>query len=36
MVVRRNYIVVYAEDAGPATILQVLHAARQWPRTEAP
>ena len=36
MVVRRNYIVVYGEDAGTVTILRVLHAARQWPRTEAP
>lgn len=30
MVVRRNYIVVYAEDALAVTILRVLHAARQW------
>ena len=35
MVVRRNYIVVYAEDASAVTVLRVLHAARQWPRTEA-
>ena len=36
MVVRRNYIVVYTEDAQAVTILRVLHAARQWPRTDAP
>ena len=34
MVVRRNYIVVYAEDALAVTILRVLHAARQWPPRE--
>ena len=34
MVVRRNYIVVYAEDALVVTILRVLHAARQWPPRE--
>ena len=33
MVVRSNYIVVYAEDADTVTILRVLHAAQQWPRT---
>ena len=33
MVVRRNYIVVYAEDARAVTILRVLHAAQQWPPT---
>lgn len=32
MLVRRNYIVVYAEDAGVVTILRVLHAAQMWPR----
>ena len=31
MVVRTNYIVVYAEDARGVTILRVLHAAQQWP-----
>ncbi|MGO9266616.1 MAG: type II toxin-antitoxin system RelE/ParE family toxin [Candidatus Binataceae bacterium] len=31
MVVRRNYIVVYAEDVLAVTILRVLHAAQQWP-----
>ena len=36
MVVRANYIVIYAEDAGDVTILRVLHAARQWPGTETP
>jgi addiction module RelE/StbE family toxin len=30
MVVRPNYIVVYAEDA--VVILRVLHATRQWPQ----
>ena len=33
MVVRSNYIVVYAEDVDTVTILRVLHAARQWPPT---
>ena len=31
MVVRSNYIVVYAEDTDTVTILRVLHAAQQWP-----
>ncbi len=31
LVVRRNYVVVYAEDPGAVTILRVLHAAQQWP-----
>lgn len=31
MVVRPNYLVVYAEDAWAVTILRVLHAAQQWP-----
>lgn len=31
MVVRTNYIVVYAEDARAVSILRVLHAAQQWP-----
>lgn len=31
MVVRSNYVVVYAEDGGVVTVLRVLHAARQWP-----
>jgi addiction module RelE/StbE family toxin len=31
MVVRPNYIVVYAEDAATVSILRVLHAAQQWP-----
>ena len=35
MVVRRNYIVVYLEDASAVAVLRVLHAAQQWPRTEA-
>lgn len=36
MIVRRNYVVVYSETAGAITVLRVLHAARQWPRTEIP
>ena len=36
MVVRRNYIVVYAEDTGAVTVLRVLHGAQQWPWTETP
>jgi addiction module toxin, RelE/StbE family len=35
MVVRPNYVVVYTEDARAVTILRVLHAAQQWPCTEA-
>lgn len=31
MVVRTNYLVVYAEDARAVSILRVLHAAQQWP-----
>ena len=31
MVVRSNYIVIYAEDERAVTILRVLHAAQQWP-----
>ena len=31
MLVRKNYIVVYAEDAHVVTILRVLHAAQMWP-----
>ncbi|ABS70197.1 MULTISPECIES: type II toxin-antitoxin system RelE/ParE family toxin [unclassified Xanthobacter] len=31
MVVRSNYIVVYAEDIHVVSILRVLHAAQQWP-----
>ena len=33
MVVRSNYLVVYAEDPHTVTILRVLHAAQQWPET---
>jgi addiction module RelE/StbE family toxin len=33
MLVRRNYVVVYVEDARAVTILRVLHAAQQWPPT---
>ena len=31
MVVRSNYIVIYAEDAQAVTVLRILHAAQQWP-----
>lgn len=31
LVVRPNYIVVYAVEAGAISILRVLHAARLWP-----
>lgn len=31
MVVRPNYIIVYAENPQVVTILRVLHAAQQWP-----
>jgi addiction module RelE/StbE family toxin len=31
MVVRSNYLVIYAEDADTVTILRVLHGAQQWP-----
>ena len=31
MVVRPNYLVVYAERDGAVTVLRVLHAAQQWP-----
>ncbi len=31
MVVRSNYIVVYAEDSRLVTMLRVLHAAQLWP-----
>ena len=34
MVVGRNYVVVYAEDARAVSILGVLHAAQQWPTTQ--
>jgi toxin ParE1/3/4 len=30
-VVRSNYVVVYLVDAQTITILQILHAAQQWP-----
>ena len=32
MVVRSNYLVVYAVDAHTVTILRVLHTAQQWPQ----
>ncbi|QRG06857.1 type II toxin-antitoxin system RelE/ParE family toxin [Xanthobacter dioxanivorans] len=31
MVVRSNYLIVYAENAHAISILRVLHAAQQWP-----
>lgn len=31
LVVRTNYIVIYAETATVVTILRVLHAAQMWP-----
>ena len=31
MVVRQDFIVVYAEDAETVSVLRVLHAAQQWP-----
>ncbi|PNM90457.1 type II toxin-antitoxin system RelE/ParE family toxin [Achromobacter xylosoxidans] len=31
MVVRANYIIVYAADALTVRILRILHAAQQWP-----
>lgn len=31
MVVRPNYVVVYAEEGDAVTVLRILHAARQWP-----
>ncbi len=31
MVVRPNYIVVYAQTPKRVTILRILHAAQQWP-----
>ena len=36
MIVRRSYVVVYAEAAGGVTVLRVPHAARDWPRVIAP
>ena len=35
MVVRTNYMVIYAEDARAVSILRVLHAAQQWPPSQA-
>lgn len=31
LVVRPNYIVVYAENPAAVTVLRVLHAAQMWP-----
>ena len=33
MVVRPNYVVIYAENASAVTVLRVLHTAQQWPET---
>ena len=35
MVVKPNYLVVYAESSRAVTILRVLHAAQQWPLDRA-
>ena len=32
LVVRPNYLVIYADNPDSVTILRVLHAAQQWPR----
>ncbi|WP_168713349.1 type II toxin-antitoxin system RelE/ParE family toxin [Cochlodiniinecator piscidefendens] len=32
MVVRPNYIVVYAANVNAVTVLRVLHSAQQWPQ----
>ena len=34
MVVRPNYIVIYAENPNTVTVLRILHAAQQWPQSE--
>ena len=31
LIVRPNYLVVYAETAAKVTVLRVLHAAQMWP-----
>ncbi len=31
LVIRPNYIVVYAENTAAVTVLRVLHAAQMWP-----
>lgn len=36
MVVRSNYVVIYAADERAVSVLRVLHAAQQWPAGEAP
>ena len=36
MVVRPNYVVVYAELGNIIAILRVLHAAQQWPPASSP
>ncbi len=33
MVVRPNYVVVYADTPEMVSVLRVLHAAQQWPET---
>jgi addiction module RelE/StbE family toxin len=32
MLIRPNYIVIYAENPRQVTVLRILHAARQWPK----
>lgn len=34
LVVRPNYLVVYADDAAVVRVLRILHAAQQWPPPE--
>lgn len=34
LVVQENYILVYDETADLVRVLRVLHAARQWPRSD--
>lgn len=36
MVVRRNYVVVYAVTSKTVPVLRVLHAAQQWPAEADP
>jgi addiction module RelE/StbE family toxin len=31
LIIRPNYIVVYAENGAAVTVLRVLHAAQMWP-----
>ena len=36
MVVRPNYLVVYAIETDSISVLRVLHAAQQWPEKQTP